>query len=430
MKIDHSTPVILLNTTTHGSLGIMRSLGRWGVGVHALHTGQQRPTATYSRYCRSAQPWPFRSASDGEAADALLAFGNSLGERAILLPTCDETALFAAQQRERLAEHFFYPQMDAALVAQLCSKKTMAALAQQHDVPTPEVAFPVSHGDVEKFAGSAVFPVVVKAIDGARLMRRTGKNMVIVNSASELFAWYNKLDEPGFPNLMLQEYIPGGDDSVWMFNGYFDEQSNCRAAFTGKKIRQYPVYTGASSLAICLANDNVEETTKRFMKAIGYRGILDIGYRFDARDGKYKVLDINPRIGATFRLFLDRDGMDVARFLYLDLTAQTLPGAVPRHGRKWLVEFNDLVSCVKYHRDGKLTLREWLKSFRGVEEVAYFSWRDPRPFMRMAVEFIGMPFRRLFRGRTVPKVPTNLVEAKPIQATLREPKQLGLTSKN
>jgi len=44
----------------------------------------------------------------------------------------------------------------------------------------------------------------------------------------------------------------------------------------------------------------VEAQTKQLMQAVAYRGPLDVGYRFDARDGKYKLLDVNPRIGSTF----------------------------------------------------------------------------------------------------------------------------------
>jgi D-aspartate ligase len=47
------------------------------------------------------------------------------------------------------------------------------------------------------------------------------------------------------------------------------------------------------------------------MQEIGYSGIVDIGYRYDRRDGEYKLLDVNPRVGATFRLFVDSNGMDV-----------------------------------------------------------------------------------------------------------------------
>ena len=115
------------------------------------------------------------------------------------------------------------------------------------------------------------------------------------------------------------------------------------------------------------------QTTRDWMKRLGYRGILDIGYRYDARDGSYKVLDVNPRIGATFRLFVAKNGMDVARALYLDLTGQAVPAAEQVDGRKWLVELGDVDSFLRYRRDGKLTTRQWIASMAGVQESAFFA---------------------------------------------------------
>jgi predicted ATP-grasp superfamily ATP-dependent carboligase len=220
---------------------------------------------------------------------------------------------------------------------------------------------------------------MLKASDGLRLQARTGKKMVIVRSAAELFAQYQALEDPDQPNLMLQEYIPGGDDTIWMFNGYFDARSDCVFGVTGNKLRQYPVHTGATSLGICLENRTVRDLTCRFMKAIGYRGILDIGFRYDARDGGFKLLDPNPRIGQTFRLFVSREGWDVARFLYADLTGQGTPPAMPSEGRRWVVEDWDLESCLDYRREGNMSVAEWIGSYVGVEEGAWFAWDDLRP---------------------------------------------------
>jgi len=231
----------------------------------------------------------------------------------VLINTADEGALLLAQHAEALREWFIFPYVPPELVRSLTSKKEMYHLARQHGIPTAETEFPESREDVVRFLDHAVFPVMLKGIDGERLERRTGKKMVIIRTGDELLGHYEKMEDPQHPNLMLQEYIPGGDDCVWMFNGYFDKDGECLYAQTGKKIRQAPVYTGYTSLGICLRNEIVEKTTKEFMKRIGYRGILDIGYRYDARDGSYKVLDINPRIGATFRLFVAPNGMDVAR---------------------------------------------------------------------------------------------------------------------
>ncbi len=219
--------------------------------------------------------------------------------------------------------------------------------------------------------------------------------MAVVQNASELLTMYDELEDADAPNLMLQEYIPGGEDTIWMFNGYFNAHSECLAVFKGKKIRQSPIYTGATCLGICLANPVVEHTTRDFMKSIGYKGILDIGYRYDARDGKYKVLDINPRIGATFRLFADANDYDVARVMYLDMTGQSVPEMRPVEGRKWAVEFNDVRSCMQYRRDGRLSLREWITSYRGVRETAYFAMDDLIPFFIECGDSIVRNYRRV-----------------------------------
>src|SRR5262249_28224020 len=270
------------------------------------------------------------------------------------------------------------------------------ALARRFGVPTPEVAFPQSLSDVLEYIETARFPVMLKGIDGNKLRDRTGRKMAVVYSPRQLQEMYLELEDPNDPNLMLQEYIPGGDDSIWMFNGYFNEKSECLLGFTGRKLRQTPIHTGMTSLGICLGNDAVDQTTRGFMRSLGYKGILDIGYRYDARDGKYKVLDINPRIGATFRLFAGHNGMDVARALYLDLTGQDVPPSCQREGRKWFVE-SDFKSCLDYRREGSLTLRQWLRSLRGIEEAGYFAWDDLKPFWKLcSME----SFKRLARSET------------------------------
>jgi predicted ATP-grasp superfamily ATP-dependent carboligase len=124
------------------------------------------------------------------------------------------------------------------------------------------------------------------------------------------------------------------------------------------------------------------------MKGVGYKGILDIGYRLDPRDNKYKVLDINPRVGQAFRLFLANNGMDVIRSLYLDLTGQEQQKSEPREGRRWLIEDYDIISSHRYYKEGSLGFIEWIRSFRRVEEAAWFSWKDPKPFLVIAARFI------------------------------------------
>src|SRR5262249_32956843 len=147
--------------------------------------------------------------------------------------------------------------------------------------------------DVESFLATARFPVLLKPISSGP----TALSMRLVQSSDELLQHYDSIENPWTTNLMIQEYIPGGDEMTWTFNGYFDRRGECHVAFTGRKLRNFPAYFGAASLGVCVRNEWVEKTTIEFMKAIGYRGPLDLGYRYDERDGRYKVNDINPRVG-------------------------------------------------------------------------------------------------------------------------------------
>ncbi len=393
---DPSTPVLVLRSHSHGGLNIMKSLGPLGIDVYNIDPDHFSP-AHYSRYCRGRFFGDIEHSPAKNSLAYLEAIHGKIGRRAILIPTTDATTRFVDQWKVILRDWFIFPDQPLGLVNALCSKKEMYHLARQHGIPTPECCFPMSRADLWDFLQTAKFPVMLKGIDGQRLWERTGKKMFIVRTPEELIKKYALTEDPAGNNLMLQEYIPGGDDTVWMFNGYFNHESEELVGFTGKKIRQCPIHTGSTSLGICLRNDEVAATTRRFMKEVGYRGILDIGYRYDARDGLYKVLDVNPRIGATFRLFVGTNGVDVARALYLDLTGQRVIPTGAIEGRKWIVEDLDLASSYRYFREGGLTIGDWIRSLRGIDEAAFLSLRDPLPALFMALCRSGDIISRVYQ---------------------------------
>ena len=52
-------------------------------------------------------------------------------------------------------------------------------------------------------------------------------------------------------------------------------------------------------------------------------------------------------------------------------------------GRRWIVEPLDLTSSAVYRRRGELTMRDWVRSLRGVREAAWFAADDPQPFLAL-----------------------------------------------
>ena len=277
MKIhDVSTPVVVFKTVPsagHGALGILRSLGRLKVPVYAV-ASNPRTSSFYSRYCREKFLLDIDTTPEAKSLQFLLDVSKKIGQHPILIPTDDGAASFVGDHAEALGQAFSFQDQQPGLVHSLTSKKEMYYLAKKHGLPTPEAAFPQSRADLLNFLPDVTYPIMLKAIDGSRLWDAAGQKMFIVRNEAELLDKYDKLEDPANPNLMLQEYIPGGDDTVWMFNGCFNNESECLLALTGKKIRQYPISRGSTSLGICLRNETVERATIEFMKKIGYKGIL------------------------------------------------------------------------------------------------------------------------------------------------------------
>lgn len=397
MKIkDNKTPVVILGCKI-GGVAIMRSLGNLGIPVYGVDDNP-KSAALRSRYLKRRFIKAFDEKKPEEYLHFLMHIGSLFGEKSILIPTSDELSVFVAEHADDLRQYFLFSDNNPRLVKDLMSKKAMYNIAVKHDIPAPATFFPENLKDVTAFLDKISFPVMLKGIEGNRLQLRSGLKMLIVHSKEELVEHYQILEDPKSPNLMIQEYIPGGDDQVYIFNGYFNENSECLAAFTGHKIRQFPIHVGCASLGECRWNEEVATMTMNFMKEIGYRGILDIGYRLDPRDGKYKVLDINPRVGQAFRLFVAENGMDVVRCLYMDLTGQEIANPIiPKEGRRWAIEDFDIISSFHYHEEGTLGICDWMTSFKRLEEAAWFSWRDPAPAMVIAKGFLKKSFLWLIK---------------------------------
>jgi D-aspartate ligase len=390
-----STPVTVLPSPHHGGLGITRSLGRLGISVFNVDGGRWCPSF-FSRYSKGKLHCDLDALSGEQAAQWLLKLGQRIGARSILMPTTDGAARFLADHALALREQFIFPEQNPELVHSLSSKKEMHCLAHRCQIPTPATLFPQTRTDFLATPHEIGLPLMVKGIRGDS-WNRASKSKVLVRTTAQFLKLYEVVSDAAIPDLIVQEYVPGNEDTVWMFNGYFDRNSVCLAGFTGRKVRQCPIYTGVASLAVCEKNEPVENSAKTFMKALKYSGIVDIDFRYDARDGKYKILDVNSRIGSTFRLFVSETGMDVARAQYLDLTGQDVPASRTVSGRKWMVEDLDLVASFRYRREGSLTLREWWRSLRAIDELSFLAWDDPLP----AALMLRADVRELF-SRTGP----------------------------
>jgi D-aspartate ligase len=398
-RVTGDTPTVVLkfdpNVMHHGGLGVIRSLGRMGVPVYGVHEGRWAPAAS-SRYLRGRFFWQPDPGDVERTADGLLRLSERIGRPAVLVPTDDAGSIFLAEHGDRLRGHFLFPSPPRDLPRRVAGKYSLHELCREVGMPSPRALVPQSLAEARGFARDAGFPLAAKLTTpwtGHRRLRSTS----ILAGPGELADTYRACAHAG-AGLMLQEFIPGGPGQDWFFHGYCDAGSACRPAFTGLKERSYPAHAGLTCLGRSEPNGELRDQVTALLKRVGYQGILDLDLRFDGRDGQYKLLDFNPRIGAQFMLFRDAAGTDVAMACYLDLTGLAVPEGT-QETRRFVVENYDPIAAFGYWRRGELGLRSWLESLRAVDETAWFARDDLRPFglmcmrmgWRMATRPLGLP---------------------------------------
>jgi predicted ATP-grasp superfamily ATP-dependent carboligase len=387
------------NAVQHGALGVIRTLGRMGVDVYAVVDGHLAPGAV-SRYTRGSFVWKAGDEEPEQIAAGLLAIGERIGRKAILVATDDRAAALVAERAEVLEQAFVFPHPPRCLPRRLSNKRELYLLCKEIGIPCPETVCPVCLGDVHAFIERAQFPVIVKAAD-AQCLPKGMRSTSIVRTPAELLRIYEQTERSDGPNLIFQEYIARDCGEDWIFHGYTNPQTGRLLAFTGKKLRSYPPFAGLTTLGIPAANETLYRQSERLLKATGYAGIMDLDYRFDSRDGQYKLLDFNPRIGANFRMFENPAGIDVARAMYLDLSGQTVPQSPLMKERKFVVESHDWMAGLGYIRNSELTARNWWGSLKGRKELAWFSKEDPLPALLACSRLVARMMMRAVRKSPV-----------------------------
>ncbi|MCV7099767.1 carboxylate--amine ligase [Mycobacterium palustre] len=368
-------------------------MGRAGVPVYAITEDRLTPAAM-SRYLTGRFVAPTTGLEDdGRLLEIFAGIGERLGRPVIALPTDDEAAVFLAEHAEELSPWFIGPKIDPGLPRRLASKRGLHDTCADLGVPTPHAVFPASLAEVQAFAERATFPVVAKNLDPfSRLSDPAVSHSTIIRSRESLLAL--AADWPDVPGVMLQEYIPATVAEDWIFHGYFDATGRCLVGFTGVKYRSWPPQGGVTCYARVVANEALAWQSAELCRRLGFRGIVDLDWRFDRRDQRHKLLDFNPRVGAQFRLFETTAGIDVVRAMHLDLTGRTIPSGAQVPGRGFCVENLDAPARIAYRRLGSGASP--VPHPPGRVEPGWFARDDLLPFL-MAAARSSAPLARSVR---------------------------------
>jgi predicted ATP-grasp superfamily ATP-dependent carboligase len=315
-------------------LAAIRSLGRTGAPVLAV---DHRPWALglRSRYAVHVQTPDPGSDENGFVA-ALAELGDALVSPAPIFPTHDEGLNAVARGQRELGERFLYPFPPWDELERIQDKRTQLERAEAAGIDVPRTGHPRSAAEAVALADDVGYPVLVKPADPIEFKRRHRRQAFRCETRAELEAAYAQA-EPHEP--MVQELIPGGDDALYTLGSYLDASGRPLGVFSGRKLRQTPRLVGTCRVGEAVWVQEVVDAGLRLLAAFGFRGLSQVEFKRDPRDGRYKLMEINPRLFQWHGLAA-ACGVDLPRLAYHDLLGLPCPPATMNGGgRRWAITF-------------------------------------------------------------------------------------------
>jgi predicted ATP-grasp superfamily ATP-dependent carboligase len=387
-------PVLILGGQEN-ALSIARSLGKRGIPIHV--SADPDCWALRSRYCSGRYPRPAGVESKDYWGGLLLSNNKSPLEGSVILTGSDEAIEFVARNRTELEKRYILERNRPELQLALLDKQKTLELARSVGVPTPNYWKVDTVEDVRRIGGDIQFPLIIKPIHSHLFQKQyNGAKYHLVRDHSELTAKLSDVLARGL-EVMVTELIPGPDSLLNSYYTYIDENDQPLFHFTKRVIRRFPKNSGLATYHITEWLPETAELGKRFFQGIKLRGLGNIEFKRDLRDGKLKVIESNARFTAAQELVL-RSGMDIALLIYTHLTGQPMPrlDAYQEHLR--LLFFRSDLAAYRELRDrGELTWLEWLGSLAHRQVFPCFSLTDPVPVLDRSQQVLSNKVRKLIK---------------------------------
>lgn len=393
-------PALVLGMFETG-LGVARSLGRKGINVFGFDF--KKDIAFYSRYVHAKLcPNPLENQED--FLSYMQNWAKQQHEKPVLFITSDNFLLAVSRNRKKLADSFLFNLPPQETIEAIADKYRQYQLAISVKVDTPKTYFIDSQAVAEKLEPGLPYPVFIKALDVNSWKKSISGSLkgFVANNRSELLRYLSGIFEKKV-SVIVQEIIPGPDTNHYKFCGYINRDGRLLLGFTLRKIRQNPVHFGVGAVVESIDYPELLELGAKFFKDIDYHGVGSAEFKYDERDGKLKLIELNPRYWQQNSL-ATACGMNFPLIDYLEVTGQD-PLLQKEHitGVKWVNRYMDFDSFLKYRKEGTLTFLAWRKSLKGKKVYSDFIWNDPVPafyeigFGRKLLKAPWFIFKQVFR---------------------------------
>lgn len=360
-ELDTSTPVFILGGKEN-SLSITRHLG--ALNIEVFCSGPATCWGMYSRFCAKRYPVP-GSGNLKSCWHELLLGPNSHGHHGkIILPCCDEAIEFVAENHEELSVNYIIEEASPDQRLTFLHKQRTLELARDAGVGFPKFWKISSPSGLDGIKDDIQYPVMVKPFNTVLFAKVFGRKLFIVESGFDELLKRVTQAHSANQAVMIVEMIPGPDSQLSSYYTYIDPQGEPLFHFTKRIWRRYPVNRGGATFHSTRWLPETAALGLRFFQQTGFRGLGNIEFKLDTRDGQLKIIEVNARFTAAQELAL-RAGVPIDLITYCHLTGQLLPKVKKYHnGLNYLYLLRDIMAFRQLRSRGEMTFANWIKSLR------------------------------------------------------------------
>lgn len=297
-------------------------------------------------------------------------YGKS-GKKLMLVGTNDMYVRYIVEHAEFLKKYFVfnYPTID--VMDKLQYKAQFYQLCEEYGIDYPVTRFyDCTTIDAPFNDNKILYPLILKPSNVILYLdlKFEGKEKVYkAETEEEVNRILNLLHDAGYHDeIIIQEFIPGDDTLMWDGVVYADQHKNVQLVALGQVVLQEHTPTAIGNYTSIISRFDKELMRKMqdFIEYIGYTGFANFDLKYDTRDGKFKVFEINIRQGRS-SYYVTRLGHNLARYLVDDCVnnekkdvvyanGEFLFSVVPKKVLRDFVDNNEInAECRRLIKEGK-----------------------------------------------------------------------------
>ncbi len=212
----------------------------------------------------------------------------------VIFPLDDDVLECLLLNRSKLPDPDLLLSPDVATIQHVNDKSWLIPYAASVGVPVPATQVVRSEADLLGLR-EAAFPAIVKPShdSGGRGLRRAYSWTQLKAACREILS--------GGHSVLIQESIPAEGHGLGYF-ALYDRTGGLVAQFMHRRLREYPVDGGPSTLREAIWNESLARTARGLLESLNWVGVAMVEFKEDVRDGIPKLMEINARFWGSIAL--------------------------------------------------------------------------------------------------------------------------------